>query len=369
VIHQFTRRTLLPLGALLLSAAAAGGWLWWRQRPVTVAVGVDLPLVSGAAVDPSDRYAADLYLQEHPSSPIHLVNLFNKPEAESGPGSIAELKQRGLRFFITTQASSHAVPSLGQFSSGDALAVNVSATSNALSGRNDYFLRVIPDLVQEQQAAARAVQRLGVRRLLVLYDTGNLAYTRPALAAFEAELKRLGPTQVVERPLLVSAFEAERSRSLMQGNFDSLYVLAGGFQPSIGNMAQLFLQLHPGGQVLLTPWARSPAITANAGPAAARTWVLSPYPARRSDARVDAYFKRFERRYGFTPYAMGIGTRQAIELLDQALASGARTPAAVKRYLLSKPEHRTSLGPIRFDATGDVQAQFHLFPATADRAP
>lgn len=76
--HQFTRRTLLPLGALLLSAAAAGGWWWWQQRPVTVAVGMDLPLVSGAAVD--------LYLQEHPRSRIRLLTQFNKPEPDSGLG-------------------------------------------------------------------------------------------------------------------------------------------------------------------------------------------------------------------------------------------------------------------------------------------
>ena len=363
------RRTLLPLGIVLLIAAAAGLWLRWRQRPVTVAVGVDLPLVSGSAVDPSDRYAADLYLQEHPRSPIRLVNLFNKPEPASGPASIAALKRQGVRLFITTQASNLAVPSLSQFTDGDALAVNVSATSNALSGNNDSFLRVIPDLVQEQRAAARALNSIRGRRLLVLVDTGNTAYTTPALEAFTTELQRQGRWQMLVRPLLVSGFNPQRDKNLMQGNVDALYVLAGSFQPSIGNIAQLFLQLHPRGQVLLTPWARSPAITANAGPAAARTWVLSPYPARGSDARVDSYFKRFERRYGFTPYAMGIGTRQAIELLDQAIASGARTPEAVKRYLLSKPEHRTSLGPIRFDATGDVQAQFHLFPATADRAP
>ncbi len=36
---------------------------------------------------------------------------------------------------------------------------------------------------------------------------------------------------------------------------------------------------------------------------------------------------------------------------------------------LSKPQHRTSLRPIRFDRSGDVQARFHVFPAAADQAP
>lgn len=357
---------LLTAGVILTGAAVT--WLVRRLGEVTVAVGVDLPLVEGAAVDPSDRYAADLFLQEKPGSPLRVVNLFNYPDPASGPTSIAALKQQGVRFFITTQASSHAVPSLPQFASGDALAVNVSATSNRLSGRDDFFFRVVPDLVQEQQAIARALRRLPGRRVLVLYDTGNLAYTRPALAHFSAEVQKLGGWQLVSHPVQVSAFDLQRTRALMEGEFDALFILAGSFQPAIGNISQLFHQLHPRAAILLTPWARSPAILSHAGPARDRILVVSPYPARRNDPILDRYFQRFEQRYGFTPYAMGIGTRQAIELLDQALASGARSPAQVKRYLLSKPEHRTSLGPIRFDANGDVRATFHAFPATADRA-
>jgi ABC-type branched-subunit amino acid transport system substrate-binding protein len=84
---------------------------------------------------------------------------------------------------------------------------------------------------------------------------------------------------------------------------------------------------------------------------------------------VDRYFQRFEQRYGYTPYAMTIGTSQAIELLDQAFRSGATTPAQVKRYLLAQPVHQTRFGPVRFDANGDVRADFHAFSALADRAP
>lgn len=360
------------MAAWIGATGMAGGliaWQWQQRSPVTVAVGVDLPLMPGAAVDPTDRHTAELYLEAHPQSRMRLVNHLNAPDPATGPSSISALKQQGVRFFLTTQASSHAVPSLGQFATGDALAINVSAVSKALSGRNDFFLRVVPDLVQEQQAIARALQRFPGRRVLVLYDTGNRAYTEPALQRFREELVRLGPWQVEARSLLVSAFDPRRDQHLMDGEFDALFILAGGFQPSIGNISQLFHKLHPQATILLTPWARSPAVTQNAGPAAAHTWVISPYPARGQDPSVDRYVRRFEQRFGYTPYAMGIGTHQALELLDRALANGAQTPAEVKRFLLGQPQHATSFGPIRFDAHGDVRARFHVFPALADRAP
>lgn len=48
--------------ALLMGATVVGSWWWTQQRPITVAVGVDLPLVPSAAIDPSDRNSADLPL-------------------------------------------------------------------------------------------------------------------------------------------------------------------------------------------------------------------------------------------------------------------------------------------------------------------
>jgi branched-chain amino acid transport system substrate-binding protein len=300
---------------------------------------------------------------------IRLLNHYNAPDPAQAPDSIAALKRRGVRFFITTQASSHAVPSLSQFSTGDALAINVSAVSDQLSGKNDFFFRIVPDVVQEQQAMARELHQLPGQRVLVLQAIGNLAWSDPAFSYFSAELKRLGGWQVTRRKLRVTEFAPKRDRHLLEGDFDALYLLAGAFLPPIGNISQLFHQLHPNKPILLTHWARSPAIVESAGPASANSLVVSPYPARRDDPVVQRYFQRFEKRFGYTPYSMTIGTSQAVEILDQAFRSGATTPAQVKRYLLERPVHHTSFGPVRFDRHGDVRAAFHSFSAQADLAP
>ena len=65
---------------------------------------------------------------------------------------------------------------------------------------------------------------------------------------------------------------------------------------------------------------------------------------------------------------MGISNHQALELLDQALASGASTPQDGPRVLLSKPEHTTRIGQVLFDADGDVRVRFPAFAAAADHA-
>lgn len=364
----------------LLLAVAIGGamaFVWWRLRPVPVAV--DLLLVGGAAWDPTSRNTAELFLEERPGRRMRLVNLFNRPDPLRSPVGIAALKRQGVRFFISTHPSSDALTSLAEFSSGDALAINASAASSAISGRNDYFLRVVPDVLQEQRAIARAVHRLpdqrrrasqrAKRRLLVLQDTANPAYGNTALVAFRAELDKLGGWQLEVRRLRLSGFEPRRDRGLMRGDYDAAYVLAGMFQPAIGNLSQLFHHQHPRAPILLTPWARSPAVIGNLGAARGRTLLASPFPARGHKPEVNHYFDRFRRRFGYSPSAMSIGTRQALELLDQALESGASSPDDVKRFLLSRPQHRTSLGLVTFDAYGDHNAPFYIIPAEADQVP
>lgn len=356
----------LVAGLALLSAAGIGWWRQWRQ-PLLVSLGMPRPLTRGAAINPSDRYAADLFLSERPTSRIRIVDTLGTQDPSEISASIAALKQRGVRFFITAYPSSHAVQALHHFRSGDAININVSATSNALSGHDDFFFRLVPDLVQEQRAIARELARRPGGRLLVLQDTGNRPYTDPAYGVFRRELQRSRRWQIVHRSLLVNRFTPAAGRSLMQGDFQALYVLAGSFQPAIGHLSQLFHQLHPGAAILLTPWARSPQIVENAGAANAVTTILSPYPARAASPALDRYLRRFEARFHHTPYALGIGTRQALELFDQAFASGATSPAEVKRYLLSRPSHPTSFGPIHFDASGDVQAVFQAIAPTADQ--
>jgi branched-chain amino acid transport system substrate-binding protein len=344
-------------------------WYWIHSSPVKVAVGIDAPVLPGAAVDPSDRNAADLFLEENPRSRIRLINHHNPADPAAAAAAIQSLKRQGVRFFITTQASKHAVPSLPEFEHGQALAINVSAASNQLSGRDDHFLRVVPDVDQEQRAIAAQLNRLPGGRLLVVQDTDNLAYTDPAYAIFSRELARSGRWQVERQQLAVVRFNPGLDRRRLEGNYDALYILAGGFVPVIGNIAQLFHLLHPKAPILLTPWANSEAVLQNAGPSVQRIQIASFLPARRQDPGTDAYLKRFEQRFGYQPHAMSLSVHQALELLDRALAGGASTPAAVKHHLLNQGEHPTRFGPIRFDASGDVVGSYRFIRPSLPAAP
>lgn len=339
----------------------AGAILWFFERkPGPIPVGIVCWMGSGAVVGSSEISAAALFLEEHPDSRIQAVLVDDQWNPEKTPEVIAEAMSRGVQFFISSHPSNCAVASVHLFADSSALLINAAATSSALSGREDYHLRIVADAGQEQQAIARFVRTLPGSRLLVLQDSGNLPYTDPAFVFFSEELGRQGAWQMVHRKLRVSAFDPKEFDTLMSEQFDALYILAGSFQAPIANIAQLFHHHHPDAPIVLTPWTRSPALLEMTGSAIERIILPSPYPSRFSDAAFDSYFRRFKNRFDYEPHSMTIGVWQALELLDQAFAAGHHTPESAKKYLLSGQIHHTSLGTIRFDPYGDVTQKFYF---------
>lgn len=346
---------------MTLALLAAGAWLGWRWlHPPPIQVGLAAWTASAAVVGSSEMNAGDLFLEEHPDTRIRLLPLDDEWKPARTPGVIRDAMARGVRFFVSTHPSNCAVASVGLFADGRALMINTASTSPVLSGRDDFLLRITPDAIQEQHAIARQVAGWPGSRLLVLQDTGNLAYTDPAFAAFASELAALSRWQIVHRKLAISKFRPDDERALLAEPYDALYILAGSYQTAIGNLAQMFHTAHPQAPILLTPWARSPAILDTAGDTIDSLVMCSQHPSRRADPVLDGYFRRFHTRFGYEPHAMTIEVRQALELLDRAFQQGYDTPESVKRYLLSVPRHQTSLGVIAFDRDGDVSGDFHF---------
>ena len=353
------KKMLIACGGVVLLAIAV--IVWGRfHAPQPIPVGIICGIGSGAVLGSSELNAADLFLEEQPRSRIQPVPLDDQWNPDKTVPVITDAMARGVKFFIGSHPSKCAVASVHLFATSSALVINPAATSPALTGKDDYFLRIIADGEQEQRAIARFIHTLPGKRLLVLQDDGNLPYTDPAFAFFSEEMGKHAAWQFVCRKLTVAKFQPQDFADLMAEPFDALYILAGSFQAAIGNIAQLFHYHHPDAPILLTPWSRSPAILETAGPAISQMILPSQYPPRFADPAFDGYFNRFKARFGYEPHAMTIGVRKALELLDHAFEKGHVTPEAVKTYLLTTPAHQTSLGRIVFDQYGDVSQDFYF---------
>lgn len=346
-------------GLALGSFALAVLWGFLKTPPEFFVI-VDKPVYSPAIFDPSDIDAATLFLESHPDTRIAITSKDYNLAPETGRLLFEQGQREGVEFFITTQPSQSLLASLDLFKDGKSLLLNTSATTTAASETDDFILRIIPDLRQEQAFISDYIVTTGAKRILVLIDGSNEAYTANAFRHFKERTQGKGGVRIQSQEVSFRDLKIEEFQALFNQPVDLLYILAGDFQSGVGNVAQYFHQQHPQARIVLTPWARSSAIFDTAGPATSQIVLISHFASRSEDPKLDEYLKKFRARFGYEPHYMAIKVRQALELLHQAIESGHDTPIAVKRYLLSQARHQTSLGEIQFDASGDRIGGFHI---------
>lgn len=361
VLGDTMKKWTLLLVASLLVGSAAAVWRYWPTDSQSVPVTLLTWRASGKMVGSSNANTGAFFLEEHPDGPIDLVVANDQWSPEQALIETQAAIRDGVQFFVTAHPSNCAVAIRHLFAGPDTLAIVTGATTPVLSGRDDYIFRIIPDTRREQRAIARYIGDMPGRRLLVVQDEGNLAYTDPAFQTFSAELSGSGDWRIDRFRTRISEFRPDELEPVMARDHDILYILAGSYQPSIGHVAQLWHHLHPEEPIMLTPWARSRPILEIAGPALDRIILPSIFPSRRENAAIDDYARRFHARYGGPgPFFTTPNIRIAFELLNEAFVKGHRTPEAVKQYLLKTPTHETSLMPVSFDRFGDVTHTFYF---------
>lgn len=332
----------------------------------TVIIGFDAPLSIRAAFDPSEQDATTLYLEENPDSRLRPQPFFYEFNPDQARGLFIEAKAQSIPFFITTQPSSLAIAGIDVFKDNAMLKINTSATSPLISAIDDYIVRTTPDVIAEQTAIAAYLTDAPERRLLVLQDSQNAAYTDPAWEVFSAQLQAADGWEITHERFAFSELSAADHHKVVDTPYEAIYILAGDFQASIGLLAQLFNKQNPEAPIYLTPWATSGAIIDRIGPAGDRVIVFTQRVSESDHAALQQFNHRFIKRFGYQPNGMAHRITAALEMLEQAISNGHTTPDAAKRYFITQGPIKTSLGTLSFDQYGDLTgAQFVARPLSA----
>lgn len=335
------------------------------SRPIEVAILTKLE--AGSIVGSSELNAARLFVEDRGDRLLRFKAFDDGWDPPKAVSAFAEARNEGVRFVITSHPSNCALAIAEAANGAGVLTLITGATTAELSGRDDLILRVVPDLAREQTWMAERVAETGKRSVLVVRDTDNEAYTRPAYAYFSEALAAAagkgGGSPLRLRELLVSVngldLEALRPRMAAEP-FDLCYILVGSYKSAAGGVAQLSAAVAPAAPIFFTPWMRTPALVETAGPALAQARMGGHLPPRGRDPALDAYIDRFEKRFGYRPTAVSVYVYGALSLLAEAFEAGARTPEAVKARLLARGKAETPFFTFEFDEFGDAVMPFHL---------
>ncbi|WP_304225255.1 ABC transporter substrate-binding protein [Gracilinema caldarium] len=330
-------------------------------RPA-IKVGLMTKLDAGSIIGTSEIAAVKEFERLHPYSQIQVIPFDDGWDPVRTKQAYAEIQGSDIRYIITSHTSTCANEIANDINKDKRLTIITGATTTRLSGKDDYILRVIPDVIREQNVIAQKIAGLYPQKLLIIRDLSNSGYTVPAQEAFLAELNNIAPNiKVSSVDIDANKLEIHSLDHILSSfNFNVLYLLIGGYKNIAGNIAQYAHQFQNGATIVFTPWMNNKELVNTAGPAIGHSILPSLFPSRKADKTIDDYMTSIEINFHLSPTIISLKVYQALEILDMAFNAGATTPEKTKQWVLAQKTIATRVGNITFDAFGDTSESYHF---------
>jgi branched-chain amino acid transport system substrate-binding protein len=318
-------------------------------------VAIMTKLEAGSIVGSSEINAAKLFLEDHNIDNIELVPIDDSWNPEKAVVAYYEIKKRGIGILITSHVSTCALAIKDHINKDKTFTLVTGATTDLLSDKDDYIFRNIQDVGKEQKSIAEYMTRKKFRKLLIIRDTDNYAYTDPAIKYFMNNYPDKNVTEITVsiKNLDIPALE----QRLKKISFSTLYLLIGGYKSEAGLIAQLARKHNPDVPIIYTPWMKTPTLLDTAGTSLAGSIIPSHYPPHNTNPNVDRYMERFKKQFNYPPTFISLNVYSALQIVSQAINDGHTKPDEIKKFILEKKSFETEFGIITFNQYGDVESQ------------
>lgn len=303
------------------------------------------------------RLAVDT-LNEEGGTHYELAVADDRQDAGAAREAVAAFARSNTDFVVGPMTSATAVAVVPQADRLKLVMISPTATTDELSGKDDYFFRTGADAPTGARQLARLLHERGSRSLAVLMDASNRAYSASFGRAAAAQFRALGGRVVSEMTYQSGPAPdyGELARKLAAAAPDAVVLVDSPGEAAI--VAQQLRRIDTHVVIALCPWAANVQFVQFGGRAVEGTIALqavdldSPRPSMREFAR------RYRLRFGDEPATPAVQSYEAVMLGAAALRRGGR---AGLRAALATPGRWPALdGEIALDAFGDTSRPLRL---------
>ena len=327
-----------------------------RDRTV---IAVMTKLEAGSIVGTSEINMAKLFIEENAIDDIEIFSINDNWDPEQSKAALDTISKEGIKILITSHTSTCAVPIMDRINREKILTFVTGATTDVLTGRDDYIFRNIQDVKTEQESIAEYLNGMPVSSVLIVRDIDNIGYTDPALKYFRKYIRKTISGAI---DINVSRINIAKLKAAMSGrNCDAVYLLIGGYKSNAaGTIAQVAKSLYPSCKIMFTPWVRSPQLLESAGGAIRDCILPSHYPPRGQNPALSRQIDVFKKKFGYAPTYISFNVYGALQILDEAIKAGHRAPDDIRRYILEKKTFRTKFITVSFNKYGDTDIPLYF---------
>lgn len=299
--------------------------------------------------------------------PVELLVRDDEQNPETARRVVGELHAQKVAAIVGPMTSGMAMAVVPLANAAKIPFVSPTVTTADLTGLDDYFLRIISSTAEYAAKSAHyQYHALGRRRIALIYDLGNRAYTESWVGHFRSTFGEYGGT-ITDVRTFTSAQDTtflELCRALLQNRPETVMVVANSVDAAL--IAQQLRKLVPDIPLALAEWAATERLI-ELGGSAVEGALVDQYVDRNSQAPAYREFlKRYRERYGLEPGFAGVAGYDAAKVVLEGLR---RTPkgGSLRATILA-----TSLFPglqqqIPIDRYGDASRPTYLSVIRAGR--
>jgi len=261
-----------------------------------------------------------------------------------------------MGMIVAQHINRHAIPT-----------ISPTVATTELSGIDDYFFRIIPDISNvAAKTAEYAYLEKNYRRILVIYDQNNSAFTEPWVRKVSSQFEKLGGDKVENISYMSkNSFNFNMlTEKVAAHDYDSLIIIANALDTAM--ISQQLRKQKIAVPIIASEWAATDDVTEYGGNAVEGIEILHSFDRNSTSPDFRSFSTRFQKRFGYSVSFAAAYAYNAAKILIKALAKE-DAPAKIKSAILAGSPYHGVQSNIRFNQYGDVEREYTLLKIRGNR--
>ncbi|MFY8118690.1 MAG: ABC transporter substrate-binding protein [Roseateles sp.] len=269
--------------------------------------------------------------------------------------AVQDLLQKKVLLLIGPMTSAMAQAVLPEIEGARLPTVSPTATATSLAGLDDMLFRVAPSVKSYSDQIARADYQAGARRVAIVLDLGNRAFSQDWALQYGEALRRLG-AEIVSEQSFTSGDDASYSRAieaLPPQGIDTLMLVASAVDTV--RLIQTARNRGLAPRFSASSWAGTEALIQLGGKVVEGMFIAQLFDRDSSNPEYLRFAARYRERFNQEPGFASLGaydaTRAALDALARSSGQGGE---ALKKALLQGGPYAGLQERWQFDSKGDT---------------
>lgn len=243
------------------------------------------------------------------------------------------------------------------------LMVSPTMAVSSLTGKDDYFFRLIPTTDKQAERLAREVAAQEFKEVQILYTNQNTVFAECIYQYLISDLKKknihtelIGP---VERDLDSPKFE-KLVKDIGESSSDALVIIAAS--DFISELSQELYKLGVEKTVFLPTWAMTDDLLENGGPSTEGYFGVNFVDFELESPEYLEFRNSYIKKYGSEPTFSSILSYESLMLVAQSIElSKTLNPSDLKNAIVQTGQFQGLQGTLFIDPFGDIERRIYLY--------